>query len=172
MARSSIGQDSAAIYLAFIGDILRFPSLNDFRGWSGLIPFSHQSASAQVRGLRITKAGPDLLKATAFLNAQVARWYDPQIAAVYYKQMMTFGKHHLQALCACATHLLNRVYVVLKEDRPYQLRDVDGTPIDKRQARRMCLAHYRVPDQVRRRNNYRVRRARKQRKLEQGFKQR
>jgi transposase len=166
-----VGQDSAAVYMAFIGDILRFPTLNDFRGWSGLIPFSHQSANAQARGLRITKAGPDLLKATAFLNAQVARLYDPQIAAFYHKQMMTMGKHHLQALCACATHLLNRVYVVLKQNRPYQLRDVDGSPIDKRQARRLCLTHYRVPDEVRRRNNYRVRRARKQRKLERRFKQ-
>jgi transposase len=161
-----IGQDSAAVYIAFVGDILRFPSLKDFRGWSGLIPFSHQSANAQVRGLHITKAGPDLLKATAFLNAQVARLYDPQIAAVYYKQVMSFGKHHLQAMCACATHILNRVYVVLKEDRPYQLRDVDGTCLDKRRARHICQTCYHVPDEVRRRNNYRVRRARQQRKLE------
>jgi hypothetical protein len=43
--------------------------------------------------------------------------------------MMYRGKHHSQAICACATHLLDRVYVILKEDRPYELRDVDGMPI-------------------------------------------
>jgi transposase len=161
-----IGQDSAAIYIAFIGDILRFPSLNDFRGWSGLIPFSQQSASAQARGLHITQAGPDLIKAIAFLDAEVARLYDPQIAAVYYQQMMALGKHHLQAVCACATHLLDRVYVVLKQNRPYQLRDVDGTPLDRHQARSICLMRYRVLDEIRRRNNYRVRQARRQQRLE------
>lgn len=167
-----IGQDSAAVYIAFVGDILRFPSLRDFRGWSGLIPFSRQSANAQAHGLHITKAGPDLIKATAFLNAQVARLWDPQIAAIYYKQMMALGKHHLQAVCACATHLLDRVYTILRQNRPYELRDVDGTPVDKRQARRICLEHYRVPDEVRRRNNYRVRKARRQKRLEKRSRER
>jgi transposase len=159
-----IGQDSAAIYIAFIGNILRFPSLSQFRGWSGLTPFSRQSGDAQARGMRITQAGPDLIKATAFLNAQVARLWDPQIAALYYRQMMDLGKHHLQAVCACATHLLDRVYVVLRQDRPYELRDVDGTPVTKQEARSICQERYRVPDEVRRRNNYRVRKERQQKK--------
>mgnify|MGYP001827324824 CR=1 FL=1 len=105
-----VGQDSAALYIAFIGDIQRFPSLRDFLNWSGLIPFSHQSGDAQARSLRVTKAGPNLVKATAFLNASIARQWDPQIAAVYYRQIMQHGKHHLQATCACATHLLTRIY--------------------------------------------------------------
>jgi transposase len=161
-----VGQDSAAVYIAFIGDVLRFPSLHDFRGWSGLIPFSRQSGNAQSRGLRITKAGPDLIKATAVLNAQVARLWDPQIAAIYYTQMVELGKHHLQALCACATHLLDRIYVLLREDRPYELRDVDGTPVDKRTARSICQERYQVPDEVRRRNNHRVRKARAEERIE------
>jgi transposase len=161
-----VGQDSAAVYIAFIGDILRFPSLHDFRGWSGMIPFSRQSGEGQAKGLHITKAGPNLVKAMAFIDAQVARQWDPQIAAIYYKQMMSYGKHHLQAVCACATHLLDRVYVILRENRPYELRDVDGTPVDKHLARRICLEKYRVPDEVRRRNNHRVRKERRERKVE------
>ena len=161
-----VGEDSAAIYVAFVGDILRFPSLRDFRGWSGMTPFSRQSGEGQAKGLRITKAGPNLVKATAFLDAQVARLWDPQIAAVYYKQMMIYGKHHLQATCACATHLLDRIYAVLREDRPYELRDVDGTPVDKHLARQICQEQYHVPDEIRRRNNYRVRKERQERKVE------
>jgi transposase len=161
-----VGQDSAAIYIAFIGDIQRFPSLRDFLGWTGLIPFSRQSGEAQARGLRVTKAGPNLLKATAFLNAGIARLWDPQIAAIYYRQMMQHGKHHLQATCACATHLLTRIYAVLRDDRPYELRDVDGTPVDKHTARRICQERYHVPDEVRQRNNRRVRKARQQARLE------
>jgi transposase len=167
-----VGQDSAAVYIAFIGDILRFPSLRDFRGWSGMIPFSRQSGEAQARGLHITKAGPNLIKATAFLNAGVARQWDPQIAAVYYKQMVVHGKHYLQAICACATHLLDRIYAILRDDRPYQLCDVDGTPVDKREARRICQEQYHVPDEIRRRNNHRLRKARKERQVERRYNRR
>jgi transposase len=161
-----VGQDSAAIYIAFIGDIQRFPSLRDFLGWSGLVPYSRQSGDAQTKGLRITKAGPNLVKATAFLNAGVARRWDPQIAAVYYRQMMHLGKHHLQATCACATHLLARIYAVLRDDRPYEMRNAEGLAISKATAHRICRECYSVPDEVRRRNNRRVRKARREAKLE------
>lgn len=167
-----VAQDSAAVYIAWVGDIQRFPSAGHFRGWSGLTPFSRQTGESQARGLHITQAGPDVLKATAFLNAQVARLYDPQIAAVYYTQMMDYGKHHLQAVCACATHLLDRIYVVLRQNRPYQLRDVDGTPVTKQQARRICQERFTVPAEVRRRNNHRVRRARREEWLERREQQR
>jgi transposase len=162
-----VGQDSAAVYIGFIGDIRRFPSLCRFRGWSGLVPASSQSGQAQAKGLHITQAGQDLVKSTAFLNAGVSRLYDPQIAAIYYDQMMAKGKHHLQAICACATHLLNRIYAVLRQNRPYQLRDRDGTPVSKKLARAICKQCYQVPEEVRRHNNYRVRRAWAEQRLEQ-----
>ena len=161
-----VGQDSAAIYIAFIGDIQRFPSLRGFLGWSGLIPFSRQSGDAQARGLRVTKAGPNMIKATAFLNAGIARQWDPQIAAIYHRQMMQHGKHYLQAVCACATHLLARIYAVLRDDRPYELLDVDGTPVNKHTARRICQERYHVPGEIRQRNNRRVRKARQEARLE------
>lgn len=164
---AGVGQDSAAIYLAFIGDIQRFSSLNSFLGWSGMIPFSDQSGENQATGLSLTQAGPDLIKRTAFIDAHVARLYDPQIAAVYYDQMVNKGKHHLQATCACATHLLTRVYVVLRNHRPLELRDVDGTPVSKEQGRIICEQRFAVSAEVRQRNNHRVRIRRKEQRLEQ-----
>lgn len=166
-----VGQDSAAVYLAFIGDCKRFPSVNDFLGWSGMIPYSRQSGESQAKGLRITKAGPNLVKTAAFLNANIARFWDPQIAALYYHQMVDLGKHHLQAVCACATHLLARVYAILRDDRPYELRDVDGIVVDKRTARRICQERYLVPEEVRTRNNKRARKARQEARLEERQKQ-
>ena len=151
-----IGQDSAAIYVAFIGDIRRFPSLRQFRSWSGLIPASSQTGLTQTSGLHITQAGPNLIKRTAYINADVARQWDPQIAAIYHRQMMAYGKHHTQAVCACATHLLDRVYLVLKQDRPYELRDIEGAPISRHQARQLCQEKFHVPDEVRSRNNRRT----------------
>ncbi len=62
----------------------------------------------------------------------MARHWDPQIAAIYYDQIVNKGKHHLQAICTCATHLLDRVLVVLCDDRycrPVDEHIKDMTPL-------------------------------------------
>lgn len=87
-----VGQDSAAIYGAYIGEVHRFPSALQLREWSGLIPYTRQSGQRQASGLRLTQTGPDLIKTTAYRNAEVARQWDPQIAAIYHRQMMKYGK--------------------------------------------------------------------------------
>ncbi len=153
-----VGQDGAAVYASFVGNPQRFASLRAHRGWSGMIPNSKQSASSQLSGLKITQAGPRLIKKFAYLDAEVARLYDPQIAAIYYDQMVNKGKHHSQAICACATHLLDRILIILRQDRPYQLQDVNGTPVSKQEARLIIAERYTVPEDVRQRNNRRRRR--------------
>ena len=161
-----VGQDGAAVYVAFSGDISRFGSTRAYRGWSGMVPCSRQSGEQEGKGLHITQAGPDPIKKYAFLSAETARQWDPQIAAIYYDQMVNKGKHHTQAVCACATHLLDRIRAVLKEDRPYELRDVDGTPVTPEQARAIIAARYTVPEEVRKRNSHRARRERAERQKE------
>jgi transposase len=155
-----VGQDGAAVYASFIGNPARFADTSHFRSWSGMIPSSQQSGESEAQGLRITQAGPDLVKKFAYLDAEVARQHDPQLAALYYDQMVHHGKHHCQAVCACATHLLDRIWVVLQEERPYELRDVDGRPVTPAEAQRIIAERYRVPAAVRQRNNRRHRRAR------------
>jgi transposase len=153
-----VGQDSAAVYASFIGDPRRFSSTRLFRGWTGMVPDSQQSAENEAKGLHITQAGPDLIKKFAYLDAEIARRYDPQIAAIYYDQMMRKGKHHKQAVCACATHLLDRVLAVLRADKPYEVRDSDGRALSSQQARELIVERYTVPAEVRRRTNKRNRR--------------
>jgi len=161
-----VGQDGAAVYASFIQDPQRFGSTRQFRGWHGLVPDSRQSADSEAQGLHITKAGPDLVKKYAYLHANVARQWDPQIAAIYYDQMVHKGQHHNQALCACATHLLDRVLAVLREDKTYELRGVDGTPVTPAQGRAIVRARYLVPEAVRQRNNRRRRRERRDQRAE------
>jgi transposase len=161
-----VGQDGAAIYASFIGDPGRFDSLRLFRGWSGMVPASKESAQVEAKGLHISQAGPRLIKKYAFLDADVARQWDPQLAAIYFDQMVTKGKHHTQAVCTCATHLLDRVLVVLHEGKPYELRDVDGTPVTAEQGRAIVLERYTVPEEVRRRKTKRFRQAHRDRRAE------
>lgn len=153
-----VGQDGACVYAAFIGHPERFASMRAHRSWSGMVPNSKQSATRQASGLKITQAGPRLIKKFSFLDAETARQRDPQIAALYYDQMVNKGKHHTQAICTCATHLLDRVLLVLREDRAYELRDVEGQPVTKEQALALIQTRYQVPAEVRARNRKSVRR--------------
>jgi transposase len=161
-----VGQDGAAVYTAFIGLPRRFPDSRRFRGWHGMVPRSAQSGESESKGLRITQAGPNPIKKYSFLNADIARQWDPQIAAIYHDQMVNKGKHHTQAVCACATHLLDRVRIILTQDRPYELRDVDGTPVTPQEARAIVVDRYTVPRDVRQRTNKRARRQRAERRAE------
>lgn len=154
-----VGQDGAAVFASFIRNPERFADGSHFRSWSGMIPSSKQSGESEASGLRITQAGPDLVKKFAYLDADTARKYDPQLAALYYDQIVHHGKHHCQAVCACATHLLDRIRVVLREDRPYELRDVDGRPVTGAEAQRIIAERYTVPADVRQRRNRQHRRA-------------
>ncbi|MBM4431918.1 MAG: IS110 family transposase [Chloroflexi bacterium] len=169
-----VGENGAAVYLFFVGPVERFSQQKEFRGWSGMVPKSDQSGDMEKQGLSITKAGPDLVKKYAYINAEVARQWDPQIAAIYYDQMVHKGKHHVQAVCHCATQrsteaherLLDRVRVLLRDQRPYDLRDVDGRPVTGEEARAIILERYQVPEEVRRRSSSRSRRARRDRRAE------
>jgi hypothetical protein len=111
-----VGEEGAAVHVFFVNDVDRFASQKKFRGWSGMVPESDQSGDVEKKGLSITCAGPDLIKKYAYINAEVARQWDPQIAAVYHDQMVHKG-NHVQAVCACATHLLDRIRAVLRDGR-------------------------------------------------------
>ncbi|NIV36075.1 MAG: transposase, partial [Anaerolineae bacterium] len=74
-----VGVDSAATYMAFIQDIDRFPTVEQFRLWCGIVPHSRQSGFGESKRMRMTQAGPNLIKATLYLNADVARLWDVQL---------------------------------------------------------------------------------------------
>ena len=82
------------------------------------------------------------------------------------------GLRLTQAVCACATHLMDRVRTVLREDKPYELRDVDGRPVSKKEAREIIAQRYTVPDGVRQQTNQRARKAREEKREEDKEKRR
>ncbi|MGB3715806.1 MAG: hypothetical protein WA996_15375 [Candidatus Promineifilaceae bacterium] len=65
--------------------------------------------------------------------------------------------------------MLDRILVILKEDRPYELRDVDGTQVTAKQAKRIITEKYTVPEEVRKRNSRRGRQQRIERRAEQTY---
>ncbi len=144
-----VGERSAAIYHGFIISIQRFSNARRFVQWTGMAPRSFQSGTVQNTRMRLSKQGPNLIKATLYQNASVARQWDMQLAKVYYDQMVKHGKHHTQAVCAVASHLANRIYALLREQRPYQLLDVEGKPISLSQSRDYIQKNLQVPEEIR-----------------------
>jgi hypothetical protein len=58
--------------------------------------------------------------------------------------MCQTGRHHTSALCAIATVLLTRIVACLRNNTPYQLRDVDGSPITPAQGRAIVAERYQI----------------------------
>ena len=145
-----IGPRIAPLLLAAIGDIHRFPNAKALCQWAGVMPRSHQSSHTQRLGLGMTKAGPARVKRALYQAAHYARIWDPGLGAIYYRQMVELGKTHKQAMGVVMSHLLRRVYTVLKEERTYQLRDLEGNPVTMVAARELIREQLRVPEEVRR----------------------
>jgi hypothetical protein len=64
--------------------------------------------------------------------------------------MVFHGKNHRQAMGAVMSHLGSRVFKVLSEDRPYEIRDLTGRPINMQEGRKLVLAQCHVSEEVRR----------------------
>lgn len=133
-----VGPVVASIVRATVGDASAFKNAAAFRAYTGLVPRESSSGESERRG-SISKAGPDLLRWALYLAADVARKHDPHLADLYRRLMVERGRHHNQALCAVATHLADRIYALLRENRPYELRDLDGTPVTASEAKAIAI---------------------------------
>lgn len=144
-----LGAVTAPTLLAAVGTPRRFRSQAAFRGWTGVVPHARQSADSDAKGLTMTKAGPRRVKLALYQAAEVARRWDPQLAKIYYDQMVHKGKPHYKAIGAVMSHLASRIHVVLSEQRDYVLQDVDGREVTAPEARTIIQTKYRVPAEIR-----------------------
>lgn len=80
--------------------------------------------------------------------SEIGRRYDPQLAWLYYREMVHNGKNHKQAMGAVMSHIGARILAVLRDDKPYELRDVQGRPISWEDARKLILLNYQVPEEI------------------------
>lgn len=145
-----VGRVIAPLLLSAIGDAMRFHSVKAFCQWAGVVPGSHQSSTTQLIGLRITKAGPARIRRALYQAGECARRWDPQLGAIYFRQMACYGKTHKQAMGAVMSHLAARIYTVLKQDRAYRVLDVEGKPVSMTEGKRIISEHYTVPQYIRR----------------------
>jgi transposase len=142
------GERTATTVAGRLGGVARFRNNAAVRSFIGMIPGTDQSGEIESRP-KLTKAGDRMLRTALFLAAEHARRLDPQLARIYYRQVVDKGNHHTKAVCAVATALGTRLAAVLREGRPYVICDVDGTPVDARAAKRIIAERFTVPVEVR-----------------------
>ena len=107
-----IGEVSAMMLLAEIGEIQRFPSKEALCSYAGLVPRVRESAGKAARSC-ITRQGSSVLRWIMVEAAQVATRSSP--AARRYYQRLLRKKHKHVARVALARKLLIAVYALLHD---------------------------------------------------------
>jgi hypothetical protein len=153
LARSlpGVGTKGAPLAVAAIGRPARFANADRFAAFTGLVPRASETGDTDRKGQAMTKAGNRKLRRMLYRAADTARKEDPQLAHIYWVQMVERGATHTKALAVVAAHLARRLWRVLLDQRPYLVRDVDGRPVDKPAAKAIIAEHYTVPEDIRRR---------------------
>jgi hypothetical protein len=153
LARSlpGIAEVGGPVLQAAVGRAHRFGSGSQFKSFTGLTPKASETGETDRKGQPMSKAGSSLLRTQLLRSADTARTIDPQLAAIYHTQMVERGANHLKALCVVASHLGERAWAVLARGTPYELRDTDGRPVSRSEAKAIVAERWIVPEEVRRR---------------------
>ena len=97
-----LGEVGGPVLAAVIGAAARFPTGAHFKSYLGLTPRASETGDTDRKGQPMSKAGSRLLRSTLVRAADHARKQDPQLARIYYLQMVERGASHLKALCVVA----------------------------------------------------------------------
>jgi transposase len=116
-----IGAVTGATILAEIGDVQRFAQLEHLVAYAGIDASVHQSGQFTGSRNRMSKRGSPYLRHALWQSAFMAIQYDPELKA-YYASRRAAGKAHGTVLGAICRKLLARIMVVLKQNRPYEVR--------------------------------------------------
>jgi transposase len=117
-----IGLATGAAILAEIGDVNRFESAEKLVAYAGIDPTVYQTGQFQASQARMSKRGSPYLRHALWQAASMAVRYDPDLQS-FYQAKRAEGKHHGTAIGAVCRKLLARIYIILKEQRPYVIRN-------------------------------------------------
>lgn len=123
-----IGKVTGSAILAEIGDINRFESSEKLVAFAGIDPTVYETGQFVAKKTRMSKRGSPHLRYALWQAASMAIQYDPELKA-YYQSKRAEGKHHGTALGAVCNKLISRIFIILKEQRPYVIRGCESSKI-------------------------------------------
>ena len=117
-----VGPVTGATILAEIGDVHRFATPEKLVAYAGIDPVVYQTGQFRAASTRMSKRGSPYLRHALWQAAFAASRFDPQLRD-YYRRKRAEGKAHGTVMGAVCRKLLHRIYIILKEERPYVIRD-------------------------------------------------
>ena len=114
-----IGPVLGAIIVSEIGDINRFSHASKLVAYAGIDPTVKQSGEFKSTKNRMSKRGTPYLRRALWTASVVAAFNDPNLHE-YYLKKKDEGKHHGTIIGAIARKLIYRIFIVLKDNVPYQ----------------------------------------------------
>ena len=113
-----VGELSAALIIAEVGDVSRFSQAKKLIAYAGLDPSVYVSGKTHRRS-RISKRGSPHLRRILFIIAQqVVR--RTRTFNTFYQRLRRRGKSYRQAMVAVAAKLLRVIYALLTKNVPFQ----------------------------------------------------
>ena len=115
-----IGEFTASILIAELGDINRFNNIKELTAYCGLDPSIKQSGrSIDIHG-PISKSGNKYLRKILFVSCLNIVRLSPKChiendIEIYYRKKRNEGKHHYAAIIACTTKLLRKFLALCKQ---------------------------------------------------------
>ncbi len=111
----------AASLIAEIGDVQRFRRFESLVAYTGIDPSVRASGEFSATETHMSKRGSPHLRRALWLAAVNASQSNPDLAE-YLRRRLDEGKPWGTAMGAVARKLLSRIYVVLRDNRPYEVR--------------------------------------------------
>lgn len=115
-----IGEFTASLIIAELGDINRFNNIKELTAYCGLDPSIKQSGkSINIKG-PISKSGNKYMRKILFVSVlNIIRLtklcHQGNDIESYYRKKRNEGKHHYVATIACTTKLLRKIFVQCKQ---------------------------------------------------------
>lgn len=116
-----VGLVTGAAILSEIGDVNRFPAEEQLVAYAGIDATVYQSGQFEGTRTHMSKRGSAYLRLALWQAALMAILHDEEFKA-YYRKKRAEGKAHGVATGAVCRKLLIRIYTILKENRPYEVR--------------------------------------------------
>jgi len=119
-----VGERTAAVLVAKIGDIRRFATAAHLTGYFGVFPEEVQSGMRKdgtplpPGTLRMSRKGNDLVRKYLWMASQSAICFNPQVIALY-ARMRSRGRRGDVALGHCMKKLLHQVFGIWTSGKPY-----------------------------------------------------
>lgn len=123
-----IGEATAALLLAEVGDMSQFGSARQVAVFAGLVPRIRESGSSVRSKARLSKVGSSRLRKSLYYPAITALRFNPLIRALG-SRLSAQGKSKMLIIGAAMRKLLHIAYGVLKSGRAFDANFVPPSPL-------------------------------------------